>query len=216
MSLSHTTASTKLLSTFDVDRIATEALLFQTGYLTIISQRTLRGRTTYRLDYPNLEVRMAFNDVMLEELAQNPTGKEANTARLAELLETGNVEDLHGLFHAFYASIPHHWYTNNTIARYEGYYASVFYSYFAGLDFDIRVEDSTNHGRLDMAVLHTENVYLFEFKVAGTPPPESPLQQMIERGYADKYRDTGKTIHLIGIIFDPEERNITTYETAQA
>ena len=51
------------------------------------------------------------------------------------------------------------------IAGYEGYYASVFYSYFAALGLDIRVEDSSNHGRLDMAVLFNGHVYLFEFKV---------------------------------------------------
>lgn len=32
---------------------------------------------------------------------------------------------------------PRPWYTNNDIARCEGFYASVFYSYFAGLGLDI-------------------------------------------------------------------------------
>ena len=32
------------------------------------------------------------------------------------------------LFKAFFASIPYQWHTNNEIANYEGYYASVFYS----------------------------------------------------------------------------------------
>ena len=90
---------------------------------------------------------------------------------------------MEALFHAFYASIPHEWYTNNDIARYEGYYASVFYSYFAGLGLDITVEDSTNHGRLDMAVRFNANVYLFELKVvemAGEragPPQEARNQR---------------------------------------
>ena len=60
---------------------------------------------------------------------------------------------------------------------YEGYYASVFYSYFAALGLDVTVEYSTSHGRLDMAVEFNDNVFLFEFKVvelagegaAGTP-----------------------------------------------
>ena len=53
-------------------------------------------------------------------------------------------------FHAFYASIPHQWFTNNDIADYEGFYASVCYSYFAGLGLDVVVEESTNRGRLDV------------------------------------------------------------------
>ena len=42
--------SDDLLSTFDVDDIATEALLFQTGYLTIAGEENLGGKILYRLD----------------------------------------------------------------------------------------------------------------------------------------------------------------------
>ena len=42
---------------------------------------------------------------------------------------------------------------------------STFYSYFAALGLDITVEDSTSHGRLDIAVRFGGAVYLFEFKV---------------------------------------------------
>ena len=48
---------------------------------------------------------------------------------------------------ALSAGIPHHWCDNNPIARYEGYYASVFYSHFAALGVDLRVEDATNQER---------------------------------------------------------------------
>jgi hypothetical protein len=44
-----------------------------------------------------------------------------------------DFDGLKQLFHGFFASIPHQWYTNNDIQSYEGYYASVFYSYFASL-----------------------------------------------------------------------------------
>ena len=57
-----------------------------------------------------------------------------------------------GDYDAFFAGIPYEWHTNNDIARYEGYYASVFYSYFAALGYEIVVEESSAGGRLDMAV----------------------------------------------------------------
>ncbi len=47
----------ELLFTFDVDAIAPEALLFQTGYLTIHHTEPRGGRMFYRLGYPNREVR---------------------------------------------------------------------------------------------------------------------------------------------------------------
>ena len=68
---------------------------------------------------------------------------------------------LRRLFESFFASIPHQWYTNNDIASYEGFYASVFYSYFAGLGLDVTVEDGSSRGRLDMAVRFNANVYLW-------------------------------------------------------
>ena len=92
-------------------------------------------------------------------------GRRPTAYGSTDLLEANDFAGLETLFHAFFASIPYEWYVNNDIARYEGYYASVFYSYFAALGLDIAVEDSSSHGRLDMAVLFNNNVYLFEFKV---------------------------------------------------
>ena len=57
--------SSDLLSTFDVDEMATGALLFQTGYLTITGTEDLGGELLYRLDYPNPEVRQSLNRSLL-------------------------------------------------------------------------------------------------------------------------------------------------------
>ena len=61
-------------------------------------------------------------------------------------------------------------------------------SYFAGLGLDITVEDSTSHGRLDMAVRFNANVYLFEFKVVEMAGEGAAMAQLKARRYADKYR----------------------------
>lgn len=214
MSLSDTVAGEDLLSTFDVDFIATEALLFQTGYLTIVGEEDQDvGLPLYRLDYPNLEVRTSLNRVLFRQLARDHSLKQLDRNNLPRLLSDGDLEGMRVLLHELYANIPNEWYTNNAIAGYEGYYTSVFYSYFAGRGFDIETESSSSHGRLDMTVRHAARRYIFEFKVKGKSPSGSPLQQIIDQGYADKYRSAGEPIHLIGIIFDPEKRNITTYET---
>ena len=115
----------------------------------------------------------------------------ANTVRLEKLLRANNFAGLETLFRAFFASIPYEWYTNNDIARYEGYYASVFYSYFAALGLDITVEDSTSHGRLDMAVRFNGHAYIFEFKVVEMEPEGAAMAQLKAKGYADKYRGAG-------------------------
>ena len=58
------------------------------------------------------------------------------------------------------------------------------------------------------------HVYLFEFKVAEMAPPGSALAQLWERGYAVKYRGRDEPIHLIGVEFSRETRNVTAFEVA--
>jgi len=61
-------AEQALISRFDVDDIGVEALLFQTGYLTVTEEHRDDFDTLYRLDYPNLEVRLSLNDHLLAHL----------------------------------------------------------------------------------------------------------------------------------------------------
>ena len=138
-----------------------------TGYLTITGEENLGGESLYRLGYPNREVRQSLNRSLLRYLVKDPSRQMANSVQLYRLLEANDFEGLKTLFHAFFASIPYEWYTNNDIANYEGYYASVFYSYFAALGLDITVEDSSSHGCLDMAVLFNGNVYSVRIQSGG-------------------------------------------------
>jgi hypothetical protein len=211
--LSRTVATETLLSAFDVDRIETEALLFQAGYLTIDSVWAIPGRKEYTLKYPNKEVQASLNDSLLRVLTGGARISEPQVSRLYRLLQAQDVAGLRDLFHAFFASIPHDWYRNNDIAKFEGYYASVFYSHFAALGLDIRVEDTTNHGRIDMAVEFSGAVWVFEFKVVELVPEGKALQQIKERGYADKYRGRGEPIHLVGVEFSRDSRNIVAFDT---
>ena len=204
-------AAESLLSAFDVDYIASEALLFQAGYLTIDTSRVIPGRREFTLKYPNLEVQASLNDSLLQQLCGRPDIPGRQISRLYDLLVARDVAGLESLFHAFFATIPHDWYRSNDIARFEGYYASVFYSHFAALGLDIRVEDTTNHGRIDMTVLFEGQVWIFEFKVVELAPEGRALQQIRDRGYADKYRNRGEPIHLVGVEFSRESRNVVGF-----
>ena len=67
---------------------------------------------------------------------------------------------------------------NNPIARYEGYYASVFYAFFASLGLDITVEASSKPDRLDMVMRFQRQVYIFEFKLVDDSADGSALRQI--------------------------------------
>ena len=216
LTLDNLLGSDELLSAFDVDHIATEALLFQTGYLTIQKAEDRGGQMFYRLGYPNREVRQSLNRSLLNRLTENPSRQTQHSARLFDLLLVNDFAGLEALFKAFFAGIPYQWHAKNNIADYEGYYASVFYSCFASLGLDITVEDSSSHGRLDMAVVFNDNVYLFEFKVVENASAGAGLAQLRARGYADKYRPLGHPIHLVGVAFSKATRNVVAFEVAQA
>jgi len=202
----------ELLSSFEVDHISTEALMFQSGYLTIGEQLHMGDMYYYRLCYPNREVRSSLHISLLRAWTPDAQAGVVNRMTLYRLLAAGDFVGMQTLFTAFFASIPHQWHTNSPIANYEGYYASVFYSYFAALGLDITCEQSSSVGRLDMAVRFNGQIYLFEFKVVELEPEGRALQQIKDRGYANPFKASGQPIHLIGVEFSRSSRSVVGLE----
>lgn len=50
-------------------------------------------------------------------------------------------------------------------------------------------------------------------KVVESAPKGRALQQLLDKGYADKYRAHGVPIHLIGVEFARETRNVVGFES---
>jgi len=203
-----------LLSTFEAGNIPVEALLFQAGYLTIDREQREFESTTYLLRYPNKEVRLSLTNNLLHDWSPRADEAVAARSRLARELAVGDMAGIERIMRAFFASIPYDWHTNNTIARYEGYYASIFYAFFASLGLDIHVEESSHAGRLDMGVKYAGHVIVFEFKMVeedATPGGNPALAQILENGYAKKYRGGTETIHLVGIEFSKAKRSIVAW-----
>jgi len=164
------------------------------------------------LRYPNREVYQSLNNSLLK--TWTPAGQPTlgHKTRLGELLLANDFASMEHLFTAFFAGIPTDWYRNNPIAAYEGYYASVFYLYFASLGLDLTPEDSSNAGRLDMALRFNGEIYLFEFKVIELAPEGGARQQIKDNGYADKYRAARQPIHLIGIEVRRDQRTVARFD----
>ena len=213
MELEHRTTDARQLSRFDVGEIGIDALLFQTGYLTITGEERRGPRTLYTLDYPNFEVQQSLNDGLLGYV----TGKIDETAdqgdELGRLLVANDFDGFADHLRSFFAGIPYQWQGANSPARYEAWYAGMLYACFRTIGLDLRVEDSSGRGRADMVVLHGGQVFLLEFKMAEAEgDTEETLNramvQMRDRGYGEKYRDRREPIHLIGLAFGGAERNL--------
>ncbi|NYS59732.1 ATP-binding protein [Vreelandella salicampi] len=206
-------AKAQLLGRFDVDDITTEGLLFQTGYITIKDvQEPVLGYRLYSLGFPNREVESSLNELLLPMLGIGYSEAQTYQLTLFKVLREHDLAALEAHFKALYAGLPHDWYRNNPIARYEGHYASVFYSHFAALGVNVTVEDASHRGKVDMSVDFGGHIYLFEFKVVEQLPEGKALEQIKAKGYADKHRASGKPIHLIGVEFSSVERQIVAFE----
>jgi hypothetical protein len=209
-------SSTELLSAFEVGDISTEALMFQSGYLTLVHEKNLDGNILFTLTYPNREVRSALTSNILGRWVGNPQKAVQSRFALYEALESNDFERIREIFFSLYASIPNDWFRKNDIDQFEGYYASVFYAIFAALGMDIVPEDVSNQGRLDMAVKFNGQVYLFEFKVVEDEAEGKALQQIKAKKYADKYASLQQPIHLIGVEFSKKARNVVGFEVEAA
>jgi len=208
--LSNIAVGEKLLSSFDIENINFEVLLFQSGYLTIDNvKEKRRGGFEYKLKFPNVEVKQSFNDILIDFLTNQVTEKYPIQDDLYDAIVDEDLELFEKSLKMVFASIPYNNYTNNDILEYEGYYASVVYVYLQSLGLDIIGEDVTNKGRIDLTIKLDNKIYIIEFKVTKAKS-EAALSQIKEKKYHQKYQN--KKIYLIGINFDKEDRNISKFE----
>ncbi len=219
MELEHRSTDARQLSRFDVGDISIDALLFQTGYLTISDEERRGPRTLYMLDYPNFEVRQSLNDGLLRYITGPESGVTDQSDELGRLLAINDFDGFTDRLKGFFAGIPYQWQTGNGPARYEVWYAGMLYACFRTIGLDLRVEDSSSRGRADMVVFHGGQVFVFKM-ADGEGDNDSvalkAIEQMRDRGYADKYRDRGEVIHLVGISFSSEDRNLTAVKVVPA
>ncbi len=202
-------ATGEMLDSFDIDTIHLEALLWQTGYLTIKEKIREPFGIKYLLGVPNLEVQTSLNSLFITSLTKYDSESIEQRTNLVRVFESADLDRLKNVLFTLFAGIPYHNFTNNKIAHYEGYYASIIYAYFASLGLETIAEDTTNKGRVDMTLRMNARTYIFEFKLS-EEATNNPMQQIKERKYYEKYLDSTE-IYLIGIEFSRSERNIINF-----
>ena len=213
LELENRVAEEDLVSTFDVGEIGIDALLFQTGYLTITSDERVGPKTLYTLDYPNLEVRHSLNNSLLRHVAGRGLQTWQVGRDLCRLLADNDFDGFADHMRAFFAGIPCQWQVKPELARYEAWYAGMLYACFRAIGVDLRVEDSSARGRADMVLLHGGQVFVLEFKMARDGEDAEAatfraMTQIRERGYAENCRGCGGPVHLVAAVFGRRERNL--------
>ena len=203
----------KILDSCPIDQIETTTVLFQSGYLTIDSvDRSDQYAVTYKLVCPNHSVRSALQNSLFRYYAGNKD--DSFRSNLSRALRHADLDSIESELKRLFASIAADNYRKNNIAHFEGYYASVIYSFFVGMGLRVIAEDVANLGRIDLTIQLVDKTYVIEFKVVKRKSKtNSALQQIIRQGYAAKY--SGK-VYQIGIEFLETKRNIVDFAWRQA
>ncbi|OHE17540.1 MAG: hypothetical protein A2525_07395 [Sulfurimonas sp. RIFOXYD12_FULL_36_11] len=199
----------KLLSSFDINNLDFEVILYQSGYLTIDKVETsIFGSPEYLLKIPNKEVKRSLSDIIIIDLYKDKNVIPNKTAIYKSLLEN-DMDKFKSSLYSMFAAIPYNNYTKNDLAIFEGFYASIIFIYLQSLGFHIIGEDVTNKGRIDLTIIMDNAIYIIEFKVDSK---QNALQQIKEKKYYEKYLNHNKDIYLVGIDFDTNDKNINGFK----
>ncbi len=209
------------VSKMDVGKVSAEALLFQTGYLTIVDEIEIESDSSYIFDYPNFEVRKSLSVGLLGELDQLENDVKVLGRQLCEQLKARDFEGFGRQLHSYLSGIPYHWHRGDELARREAWYASLLYACLQTLEVDLRTEDASSEGRADLVLLYGRQVFVLELKVAATDAEvegkvDEAMEQMRARGYADKYHNRDEPIHHIAVVFSQKKHNLVAIRTELA
>lgn len=195
---------------FEIDKIDPLALLLQTGYLTIKSSFVDLGETLYYLDFPNREVKNAFETYLISDYASIPQETVgANVFKMVKAIKARDINLFMELLKTFFAAVQYDVATDT-----EGRFQLLFYSVFLLIGVRVEAESRTNNGRIDAVICDGDHVYIFEFKINQTAG--IALDQIREKEYFRKYQHSGRKIILVGANFDTVSRQITDWKSETA
>ena len=187
-------------------------MIYQSGYLTIKDYN--ERLYTYKLDFPNEEVRNGFIDAVASGYFK---GNQSPTAWIIDVttsLEKGDTAKFEKLMTSLLSSISYRFQRKQDQMECERYFQYTFYLIVKMLGFYNAVaEKETSEGRIDCVVECPDHVYIIEFKLNGSA--EAALNQIDEKGYAKPYAADSRKVIALGINFSSEKGTIDGFRTKE-
>jgi len=198
--MAHEETSAAVLNSIDSTSDNPIPVIYQSGYLTI--KEYDRDFQIYTLAYPNKEVRKGFIESLMPAYVHLPARE--NTFYVVSFikdLRVGNLDQCMERIKSFFASIP-----NDMNNKEEKHYQTIFYLLFRLMGQYVDAEVKSAVGRADVVIKMQEAIYVFEFKVDGTP--EEALAQINSKQYAIPYQADHRKVIKVGVNFDSSTRTI--------
>jgi len=208
------------IAKFEIHNINLIAFLFQAGYLTI-SERCGDFPIAYKLEYPNLEVSQALNNGLLEMLSGKSGMATGTGLAMSGSLMENDFSRFGEVVRSLFASLPHQLFragqNSDWPAGYERTYSTYLVGCCRGAGLEIQVEALSVQGDADLVLWLGQQIFIFEFKVAASEAKSAPklaaaMQQVREKKYYEPYLQSGKLIHLVGMVFGKAERNLVALD----
>ena len=187
-------------------------MIYQSGYLTIkdFNERLY----TYKLDFPNEEVRNGFIDAVASGYFKGSQSPTAWIIDVTTSLEKGDTSKFEKLMTSLLSSISYRFQRKQDQMECERYFQYTFYLIVKMLGFYNAVaEKETSEGRIDCVVECPDYVYIIEFKLNGSA--EAALNQIDEKGYAKPYAADSRKVIALGINFSSEKGTIDGFKTKE-
>ncbi|WP_302602774.1 AAA family ATPase [uncultured Sutterella sp.] len=193
------------------DEIGREALLTQSGYLTI---REMRPNGLAILGYPNREVAVSMAQLYAGELLKGKALEGAAEPLISETMATGSLDEVVGRFNQAVETIDYLRYPIRDEAACRAYLQVL----LLGAAMLPKVENHSALGRSDLEVEVGGRRWVFEFKFARKssevqPCLEDAAKQIASRRYGAL--QPGKELLRAALVFSGEERRFVAWRSVR-
>ena len=179
-------------------------LLYQSGYITIKDYNS--ASRLYTLDIPNNEIRVGLMESLLPNYVAECADEGGTTiGDMYIALLNNDLDEMFRLLQAYLLTVP---YCDN--ANSEGHYQQMLYIIFSLFGRYVEVEVHTPRGRVDVVMLSSNTIYLFELKL--NKDAAAAIGQINLKDYASKFALSNLPVVKVGINFDSERRTISDWE----
>ena len=182
-------------------------LLYQSGYLTIKDYD--EEFKTYRLQFPNREVREGFVKFLVPFYTPRHNDKSTFfVGNFVKDVRSGKAEDFMRRLEAFFANGDY-----ALMGDKELYFHNAMYVFFTLLGFYVEVERHTTDGRMDILMQTKDFVYIMELKIDQNA--DVALKQIEDKGYAKPFAADPRKLFKIGVNFSTEKRCIDDWKIGE-
>lgn len=194
------------------DEIDLEALLFQSGYLTV---KSVEGGDFVELNYPNEEVAVSMAQLYAENMIRKERIAQSGIARLKNDMSYGSLDEVVTSFNRVLDNVDYH---DSSICS-EGSCRTHLQILMIGLALLPRVEVHNAKGRSDMEVETSTRHWVFEFKFAHRDEEapellEKAVEQMTDRRYGMGYLGD-KSLLRAALVFSAESRAFVAWRLVE-